>query len=182
MGYAKAARELAFQVESGALPEPSLCVVALGSGGTAAGLAAGLVGSSLGTRVLGVCVSHPSWVLQFTARRIANACAARFGAPGARGDVGRRLAFTTRFIGPGYGRASPDARLAQETADGCGLALDPTYTAKAFAAALAELDKPLDSPSVVLYWHTLSSAPLAPLLRHAPSESDLSTSLRELLI
>ncbi len=36
--------------------------------------------------------------------------------------------------------------------------------------------------AVVLYWHTLSSAPLAPFLRHAPSESDLSTPLRELLV
>jgi 1-aminocyclopropane-1-carboxylate deaminase/D-cysteine desulfhydrase-like pyridoxal-dependent ACC family enzyme len=182
MGYAKAARELAFQVESGALPEPSVCVVALGSGGTAAGLAAGLFGSSLATRVLGVCVSQPSWVLELAARRLAMGCASRLGAPGARGDVGRRLAFTTRFIGPGYGRASPDTGLAQETADRCGLALDPTYTAKAFAAALAECDNPLDPRSVVLFWHTLSSAPLAPLLRHAPSESDLSTPLRDLLM
>src|SRR5262249_29706205 len=41
MGYVTAARELAAQVRAGAMPEPDVCLVALGSGGTAAGLAAG---------------------------------------------------------------------------------------------------------------------------------------------
>lgn len=182
MGYAKAARELLFQVESGAIPEPSVCVVALGSGGTAAGLAAGLAASSLATRVLGVCVSHPAWALRLAARRIAGGCASRLDAGGERRAGGPRLTFTASFIGPGYGRESPATRLAQEASERYGLALDPTYTAKAFAASLAELDRRSSTRSIVLYWHTLSSAPLAPLLRHAPSESDLSTSLRDLLI
>jgi D-cysteine desulfhydrase len=182
MGYANAARELVLQVQSGAIPEPSICVVALGSGGTAAGLAAGLAGSAVRTRVLGVCISQPAWVLRLAARGIARGCATRLGLAGARAEVGRRLVFTSKFIGPGYGLAAPVTRLALEDGQRCGLALDPTYTAKAFAAALAELDAASNSGAVVLYWHTLSSAPLAPLLRHAPSESDLSTSLRELLV
>jgi D-cysteine desulfhydrase len=182
MGYAKAARELVLQVGSGAIPEPSVCVVALGSGGTAAGLAAGLAGSSLATRVLGVCVSHPASALRLRARRISSGCASRLSAGADRRAVGQRLTFTASFVGPGYGRESPVTRLAQEAGERYGLALDPTYTAKAFAASLAELDGRSTTSSVVLYWHTLSSAPLAPLLRHAPSESDLSTSLRDLLI
>jgi 1-aminocyclopropane-1-carboxylate deaminase/D-cysteine desulfhydrase-like pyridoxal-dependent ACC family enzyme len=182
MGYANAARELVRQVQSGVLPEPSTCVVALGSGGTAAGLAAGLVATPLRTRVLAVCVSPPAWVLRLAARRIARGCAARLGLEGAQAELGRRLVFTGAFIGPGYGRATDVTRLAQEEGRLFGLELDPTYTAKAFAAALAELDATPMSAPVVLYWHTLSSAPLAPLLRHAPSESDLSTSLRELLV
>jgi D-cysteine desulfhydrase len=211
MGYARAAGELALQVEAGELPEPSICVVALGSGGTAAGLAAGLVGSPLRTRVLGVCVSEPSWALRWSARRIAAGCLAKLGTRCAGDGVRRRLVVTSSFIGPGYGRGSPDTNAAHEEGIRCGLALDPTYTAKAFAAALAELDRPSsmreleggrEAPpssmreleggrkalpssrhnAVVLYWHTLSSAPLAPFLRHAPSESDLSTPLRELLV
>ena len=42
VGFVEAAFELAAQIEAGELPEPSHVVVALGSGGTAAGLAAGL--------------------------------------------------------------------------------------------------------------------------------------------
>ena len=41
VGYVEAAAELAEQVRAGDLPAPSHIVVALGSGGTAAGLAAG---------------------------------------------------------------------------------------------------------------------------------------------
>ena len=40
LGFVDAANELAGQVSSGAMPEPDVVVVAMGSGGTAAGLAA----------------------------------------------------------------------------------------------------------------------------------------------
>ncbi|HET7544724.1 MAG TPA: pyridoxal-phosphate dependent enzyme, partial [Polyangiaceae bacterium] len=51
LGLVAAAAELAQQVSIGLLPEPDLLVVALGSGGTAAGLAAGLERAGLRTRV-----------------------------------------------------------------------------------------------------------------------------------
>ena len=44
-----------------------------------------------------------------------------------------------------------------ESAAGCGLVLDATYTAKAFAAALAYARQHPDQK--VLFWHTLSTAP-----------------------
>jgi hypothetical protein len=53
-----------------------------------------------------------------------------------------------------------------EEARTLGLSLDPTYTAKTFAAAL---DMVRRSPGqAVLYWHTLSSRPLEQLLADAP--------------
>ena len=51
LGYVEGAFELAAQVQDGALPEPSHVVTALGSGGTAAGLALGLRLAGLRTRV-----------------------------------------------------------------------------------------------------------------------------------
>jgi 1-aminocyclopropane-1-carboxylate deaminase/D-cysteine desulfhydrase-like pyridoxal-dependent ACC family enzyme len=69
-----------------------------------------------------------------------------------------------------------------------GLELDPTYTAKAFAAALQLLDTATDRdasrlgrPLRILYWHTLSATSLEPLLRGAPSESELPAAVRGLL-
>ena len=51
-------------------------------------------------------------------------------------------------------------------------------TAKALASALAEAGRGRQ----VLYWHTLSSAPLEPLLRGAPTEDELAPDVRALLV
>ncbi len=57
VGYVEAAIELAEQVGAGELPEPSHIVVALGSGGTAAGLLAGLKLAGLRSRLVCVLVN-----------------------------------------------------------------------------------------------------------------------------
>jgi D-cysteine desulfhydrase len=192
MGYVQAARELSGQVRAGELPEPDVCVVALGSGGTAAGLAAGLEAEGLRTRVIGVCVSSPPWLLRLVSLRLASAlrnvcarCAPSHAGPPrtARSPLRSRLEMDARFLGPGYGVATPEGdgatRIAREEA---GLTLDPTYTAKAFASALwhAAGASPA-SARHVLYWHTLSSAPMEPLLLSAPDEGALDPRLRDLL-
>jgi len=45
-----------------------------------------------------------------------------------------------------------------------GIALDPTYTAKTFAAVLDHWKKSPEGGGPLLYWHTLNSADLSPLL------------------
>ncbi len=171
MGYVDAARELAAQVRAGQMPTPDLVVVTLGSGGTAAGLAAGFALEGLPTRVLGVSVVGPARAFAWHARWLAQACAARARGEGERADrawrrdVSARLATTDRWLGAGYGHPTPEGARAQAAAHGAGLALDPTYTAKAFAAALDAVEG--GGARVVLFWHTLSSAPMAPLLAGA---------------
>jgi 1-aminocyclopropane-1-carboxylate deaminase/D-cysteine desulfhydrase-like pyridoxal-dependent ACC family enzyme len=177
IAYLDAGRELAAQVRAGAMPEPDVCVVALGSGGTAGGLAAGFAAEGLRTRVVGVCVSTPPWMLALLASHMARACAARAGVPSSR----LRLSMDARFLGEGYGVPTAEgeqaSRLAREHA---GLRLDPTYTAKTFACALWHVRARRGAH--VLYWHTLSSAPMAPLLEGAPEEQDLPHALRALLV
>jgi len=68
LGYVDAARELETQVRAGEMPEPDLIVVCVGSGGTAAGLCAGLALTSLKTRVLGVIVASPRPIVAGLAR------------------------------------------------------------------------------------------------------------------
>jgi 1-aminocyclopropane-1-carboxylate deaminase/D-cysteine desulfhydrase-like pyridoxal-dependent ACC family enzyme len=168
MGYVLAARELAGQVRAGELPEPDLCVVALGSGGTAAGLAAGFEAEGMRTRVVGVCVAQPPWALRMVSLRLARACARRAGLSHVGPRMRARLEMDRGFLGPGYGHATPAAGAAAEEASSLGLTLDPTYTSKTFACALervrAGARESGGAPRTVLYWHTLSSAPMAPLL------------------
>lgn len=160
MGYFDAAREIAAQVRAGEMPEPDVCVVALGSGGTAAGLAAGFEAEGMRTRVAGVCVSQPAGLVTFATRRLARACARRARLTASEAE--RRLAFDHRFLGDGYGWATPEGDAATRDARDVDLTLDATYTAKAFAAALWHVRARRSRR--VLYVHTLSSASMAPLL------------------
>ncbi len=66
------------------------------------------------------------------------------GAPAPDPD---RLVVTNDFLGAGYGHPTPESESALQRVD--GLSLDPVYTAKAMAAALA-----LDAPGPVLFLHT----------------------------
>jgi 1-aminocyclopropane-1-carboxylate deaminase/D-cysteine desulfhydrase-like pyridoxal-dependent ACC family enzyme len=179
MGYVDAARELAAQVRQGAMPEPDVCVVALGSGGTAAGLAAGFAELRMKTRVVGVCVSRPFALSQALAVYLARGCVRRTElAPG----QGLRLTFDTRFLGAGYGHPTIlGDEATREAWESSGLVLDPTYTAKAFAAALWQV-RARRAPCV-LYWHTLSSAPIRPLMKLMPgaaNDAALDVTLRTL--
>jgi 1-aminocyclopropane-1-carboxylate deaminase/D-cysteine desulfhydrase-like pyridoxal-dependent ACC family enzyme len=177
MGYVDAARELAEQVRAGAMPEPDLVVVTLGSGGTAAGLAAGLEAEKLKTQVVAVSVSTPVWAVALAARWLARRCARQCGASASKSV--KRLMVDARYLGPGYGHSTPWGEHAREVAHASGLHVDPTYTAKTFAAALDLVA--IRRAKTILYWHTLSSAPMAPLLEGAPAESSFAANIVKLL-
>jgi len=176
LGYVDAARELEAQVARGELPEPDAIVVTLGSGGTAAGLAAGLATSKLKTRVIGVVVAAPAWFVAFYTYRLLRRVYARIGGREPRALRGR-LELVFDQLGAGYGEPTDAARRAMEIAGAHDLRLDLTYTAKCFAGALECVHTARFKN--VLYWHTLSSAPLAPLLESAPR--DVPSALAKLL-
>lgn len=114
LGYVDCARELEQQA-----PHARHVVVAVGSGGTMAGLVAGLGAD----RVLGV----PTGAVFDPERRIRGMLAA-LGAP----NDGLRLRLDQ--VGPGYGVLTDAARAAlTDVARTEGVVLDPVYTAKAFA-------------------------------------------------
>jgi 1-aminocyclopropane-1-carboxylate deaminase/D-cysteine desulfhydrase-like pyridoxal-dependent ACC family enzyme len=131
LGYVRAAAELREQA-AGAFDggQPELVVVADGSGGTHAGLAAGLGDLDL---VLGVDVgARPDLATQVPAK--AAEVARLAGIPEPRGTV--RIDHDR--IGAGYGAPTDACReavvLAARTE---GLILDPVYTGKALAALVA---------------------------------------------
>jgi D-cysteine desulfhydrase len=167
MGYVDGARELVAQARAGQLPLPDLVVVTLGSGGTAAGLVAGFALEEVKTRVLGVSVVDPPQIFESYTRLLARRCARMAGGRLTAAEVGARLETTARFVGKGYGHATDEGRRAIERARTAGLTLDTTYTAKCFAALLERVEQGREAN--VLYWHTLSSAPMEPLLEDAPA-------------
>ena len=169
LGYVEVALELAEQVAAGELPEPAWAVAAVGSGGTAAGLALGLRLAGLPTRVLAVVVNDLLRLDERMLTRLAERSArllrrrgaavagrgARTAAPGRGSRRGlAELVVTRDWLGPGYGHATPESERAREIAAGAGLRLDPVYTAKAFAGLLGESARgKLDGPLLLVQTH-----------------------------
>jgi D-cysteine desulfhydrase len=163
LGYVNAALELAEQMAAGALREPAAIVVPLGSGGTVAGLVAGVKLAGLATRVIAVRVTDllpPSPEMLARLGNRALAVLARLGATLppltiTPADVDVR----SDWLGPGYGAVTPEALEAcRRMAATEGLTVETTYGAKALAGALRLgreapwRDRPL------LFWHTYSAA------------------------
>lgn len=159
LGYVLAGYELAGQIARGELPEPDVVVAPLGSGGTVAGLAVGFEAAGLRTKIVGVCVSSPAPMFGAMMRRLVKRAAHRVlrDPNGARAAIARVDVLGTE-VGGGYGVATPAGDRATRLAAEQGIALDPTYTAKAFSAALGEVSK--GHARTVLFWHTLSSVSL----------------------
>jgi D-cysteine desulfhydrase len=159
LGFVEAALELGEQVRAGELPEPSHVVVALGSGGTAAGLVAGLRLAGLRTRVTGVVVNDRTPVDAPVVARLAGRALDLLRSRGAslpRLEIeSRDLDSDASWLGDGYGHRTAEAERARElAAEREGLALDPVYTAKAFAGLLALHSRGAFGEGPVLYWHT----------------------------
>jgi 1-aminocyclopropane-1-carboxylate deaminase/D-cysteine desulfhydrase-like pyridoxal-dependent ACC family enzyme len=170
LGYLHAVAELVDQIRAGVLPEPDTIVAPLGSGGTIAGLLAGVLREGLATRVVGVEVAVRPPLGRALALGLALAATRRDAGSAGLVRLARQLEVLGTYLGEGYGYPTPEGARAQRVAGELGLELDPTYTAKTFAAVLDLLERaePRDRPLRILYWHTLSAAPLTALLAGAP--------------
>lgn len=148
IGYACAAREFAEQCDNLGIAAGTI-VVATGSGGTQAGLVAGLAGLGLGWRVIGASVSRPAADIAEQILATSRACAVRLGLrePGAA-DIDVR-----DVRGAGFGLASAEDRFSSLQALTCeGLLLDDYYGAKALTLFRTLLGSGAPTPAV--FWHT----------------------------
>ncbi|MBU6282411.1 D-cysteine desulfhydrase family protein [bacterium] len=142
LAYLHAAGELLEQMSG----PPDWIVVADGTGGTHAGLLAGL---PAGVRVLGVDVSRPPLPLVQTIAALAAETAALGGRPAPGGEV-----LVVDHCGPHYGSITGEAREAVRLAARTeGLILDPVYTGKAMAGLVAAAREGRVRGTVV-FWHT----------------------------
>lgn len=164
LGYVNAAYELRAQVQRGECPEPAEIVVAAGSAATLAGLTLGCALAGLKTRVIGVRVA-PAKVGPFDACTPGVVTGMMRHALQALTAADEKLASFTLpavdlrddWYGDGYGVPTAAGTAAITRAQACGIPLEQTYSAKAFAAFLDRLAA-VESP--VLFWDTYSSRPV----------------------
>jgi len=163
LGQVNAALELSEQVRDRLLPRPDRVVVPLGTGGTVAGLALGFAIANLETEVIGVRVvprvvanlARVQRLMVRTSRLIERLTHAPF--PRTR-PTAIRIAHA--FYGGAYGRSTTEgADASRRCAARTGLAIDPTYGAKALAAALAEHEK---RNGTTLFWLSFDARWLQP--------------------
>lgn len=178
IGYVNAACELAEQVRAGLLPEPAAIFVAIGSGGTVAGLQLGLRLAGLRSTVVGVMVTD---ILPPSPRRLAGLARGALRrlhrvAP-SMPDVRIRpdeMVIERAFLGAGYGAVSDDGLAAQRLlADTEGIVVETTYTAKTVAAMLALAERPPYRGQPLLFWNTYSSVDPAAGLSRLPDWREL---------
>ncbi|HUB06963.1 MAG TPA: pyridoxal-phosphate dependent enzyme [Myxococcales bacterium] len=116
-------------------PLPPRWAVAVGSGGTLAGLWAGVRGLGLPVRLVAFHASDPWLTRRSLVAALANAALDRLDLPGHVGAD--EIELSAAQFGPGHGVPTEASRRAREEWAAAGLPLDPTYGAKA-AAGLRE--------------------------------------------
>ena len=164
LGFVSAGFELAAQVRAGQLPEPAAVYVAVGTGGSLAGLVLGLRLAGLRSRVIGVLVTD---ILPPTPRGLARAARRSLRllrrleprVPEVEVGPGDFDLFSDQ-LGAGYGAATPAAREAVAAAGRCGLALETTYTGKCLAAVRERARRGELPGGPLLYWHTFNGVDL----------------------
>jgi D-cysteine desulfhydrase len=164
LGYVNAAFELAQQIRSGELPEPQTAVIPLGTGGTVAGLLAGLRMAGLKTQVVAVSVTHAPTTWQPLVARLARATAQLVARRSGEQEIGHLrlegLTIERAWIGRGLGQATRAGEAATNVLrDLEGVDLDAVYTAKSMAALIG-LAKAHRVSGPVLFWQTHNSIPL----------------------
>lgn len=149
--YVEAASELAPFAE-----RIRTLVVALGSGGTAAGLMAGIARRDLPIRVHAVATSGPMPLVYAMTRSML----ARLlrSTPVKLAGAQRRIRLLDTELGAGYALPTTASARALRVAAEMGLVLDPVYTAKAFAHVLALDERGVEG---LAFWHTVSAVDLS---------------------
>jgi len=165
VGVVNAMFELKEQVDSGLMPEPDYIFCPLGSNGTAAGLALGGILAGLKSRVIGVRVTlDHAGPIQIANRGTVKALMKQTLALLRKSSsdipdvkIPDQVVIDS-YLGDGYGCPTPACRDAiARVKELEGITLDPTYTAKTFAAMRDFIKEPGHSRETILYWHTYNS-------------------------
>jgi D-cysteine desulfhydrase len=159
LGHVNAGLELVAQIDAGVVPAPKVVVVPLGTGGTAAGLALAFAIAQRDITVIGARVVPRIVARLARVQRLANETAklierrAGVQLPRVRKEA---MHIVHESYGGAYGRETQAAKGAAEQLRAVSsIALDTTYSAKAFATAL---DFATRTPT--LFWLTFDSRTL----------------------
>jgi 1-aminocyclopropane-1-carboxylate deaminase/D-cysteine desulfhydrase-like pyridoxal-dependent ACC family enzyme len=151
LGFARAVGELLDQV-----PAPDLIVHACSSGGTQAGLLAGLALHGVATRVIGISADDPADTVAAKVRDTIAGIGELLGRDGQSLAARCRIEVRDDCVGVGYGIPTPASEQAQSLAARTeALFVDHTYTAKALGALIRMVREAAVRPDqTVLFWHT----------------------------
>jgi D-cysteine desulfhydrase len=157
IGLVRAGLELGAQIRAGELPSPDRVVVALGSGGTAAGLSVGLALAGVRAEVAAVAVVERIFAMRARVRVLQREVIAALGRAGIDASEPVPLSIDRAHLGPGYGEPTAESLAACEVALREGIELEPVYTGKALSALRA-----LGGGRVrnVLFWSTVRRGPI----------------------
>jgi 1-aminocyclopropane-1-carboxylate deaminase/D-cysteine desulfhydrase-like pyridoxal-dependent ACC family enzyme len=169
LGFVNAGLELFDDIQKKRLRMPRRVYIALGLGGSTAGLAIGFALAEIDAEIVAVRTSNPATVTKATLRAIHNETIAflRMRDPSfpAIKFESTNVRIEDRFVGGGYGAPTTAGNNAIDRAKRSeGWELDPVYTGKAFAALLEDVAKEKgsgdDDNRPILFWNTASSRPL----------------------
>lgn len=164
VGFVNAGLELAEQIRRAEIPCPARIYIACGTTGSAAGLALGLAAAGLPISVHAIKVADNPFAsrnkmhrLMLKTRFILNRMDSSFDAD----EQSWRVIWRDEFLAGGYARV--DDRTTESVAiakASLGLKLETTYTGKAFAAMLHDLESPRYTGEPYLFWNTYNSQEL----------------------
>jgi D-cysteine desulfhydrase family pyridoxal phosphate-dependent enzyme len=153
-GYVTAWYELERQRQQQELPPFDEIYVAVGTGGTLAGLAVGRNLTQTPTRFRGISVWQEREQTEQEVNRFMRQLCKEINHPAASGLAPTDALFD-QYIGRKYGSPSPAGNEAiRKLARAEGILVDPIYTGKALAGMLDQLAKTADKSKRVLFWHT----------------------------
>jgi L-cysteate sulfo-lyase len=154
LGYVRAAFEIDAQARALGLEKAQL-VLAAGSGGTLAGLMAGMALCGADIRLLGIDVGKLWKGFPVSIASLATEICRRLGQPHPF-SAGQAPLIEERYVGGRYGAPSEAGQAAlKRLARLEGLLLDPVYTAKAFAGLLGEVERgQLGKDEPIIFLHS----------------------------
>jgi D-cysteine desulfhydrase family pyridoxal phosphate-dependent enzyme len=154
LGYVRAAIEIDSQARASGI-ENAYLVLAAGTGGTMAGLLAGLILIDSSLSLLGIDVGKLWKGFPTSLARLATEICAHLGAKRSFKSSDIPILEGT-YVGQKYGVPSPAGQAAiQRLARAEGILLDPVYTAKAFAGLLDLVEKGrLGANEPIIFLHT----------------------------
>jgi D-cysteine desulfhydrase len=164
VGFVAAGLELAQQIAAGLLPKPSRIYMAAGTTGSVAGLISGLAAAGLDTQVFAIQVADNPFASKTKLCKLLTKLQIllrRFDATFDASDCQDLLVWRDEFLAGGYAVVDDAPRTAVDIAsESLGLTLETTYTGKALAAMLHDLQAKRHGNEQFLFWNTCSATPL----------------------
>lgn len=156
VGHLKAFMELANSIRAGDIECPEYIFVGAGTGGTTAGLIAGITVTGLPIKIVAVRCAEKIICNKTRILHLANEALKYLGSD--KISHSGQMELIECPGNPRYGEPIANFRHVFKTFhDENGLELDRTYTSKVVTAMISRMGIALNPPTNVLYWHTFSA-------------------------